>query len=159
MNELLLFGVVIGGIFSAIGSAILVHMGELIDRFPQGDEEERERSVWSPREFTRYAVLLYWPLYIVGAAMLIPGTRILTIGGIALIAGLVLFMLTALIFSVATYNLMQSGRDGKSPRRGLGSILAAGNLFRVSPYRPGKSGSRKQERKSGTDQDVQRDRE
>jgi hypothetical protein len=151
MNEILIFGVILGGIFSAIGSAILIRMGEMIDRFPVEGEGERERSMWSPREFTRYAVLLYWPLYIVGAAMLVPGTRILTVGGIAMIFGLVLFMLTALVFSVATYNLMKSGREQRKNHRLLGSFFGSKNLFRPSPYRPGGFRSRKEEAAAGND--------
>jgi len=154
VNEILIFGVIIGGIFSAIGSAVLVHMGELIDRFPVEGEGERERSMWSPREFTRYAVIFYWPLYIVGAAMMIPGTRVLTVGGIAILFGLVLFMLTALVFSVATYNLMQSGREKSTKQRFLGSFFGTRNLFRVSPYRAGSFRSRKKEKDSGNDKDT-----
>jgi hypothetical protein len=154
VNEFLVFGVIIGGIFSALGSAILLHMGVMIDRFPLEGEGDRERSMWSPREFTRYAVLIYWPLYLAGAAMLIPGTRLLTVGGIAMISGLVLFMLTALVFSVATYNLMQSGRRGRPAGRNLGSIFGTRNLFRTYAYRPGGSGSRKQESHAEKENDT-----
>ncbi|MEM2123823.1 MAG: hypothetical protein QXL43_00610 [Methanolinea sp.] len=136
MNEILVFGVVIGGVFSAIGSAVLVHLGETIDRFPREGDEKRVRSVWSPREFTRYAVAIYWPLYLAGAVMLLPGTRLLTVAGIATIFGLVLFMVTALVFSVATYHLMQSGGRKESPRVGLFSSLLAGKP--VSPYPRGR---------------------
>ncbi|MCQ8894183.1 MAG: hypothetical protein NQU46_06085 [Methanolinea sp.] len=59
MHEILLFGVVIGAIFSIFASAILIHLGTLIDRFPLEDEGERERTLWSPREFTRFAVIVY----------------------------------------------------------------------------------------------------
>lgn len=154
VNEIFIFGVIIGGIFSVIGSAVLVHLGELIDRFPVEGEGERERSMWSPREFTRYAVLFYWPLYIVGAAMLIPGTRVLTVGGIAMIFGLLLFMLTALVFSIATYNLMQSGREKSAKQRFLGSFFGTKNLFRTPPYRAGGFRSRKKEKDTGNDKDL-----
>lgn len=124
MHEILFFGVIFGGIFSLFSSLILVHMGMLIDRFPVGDEEKRERSIWSPREFTRYAVMIYWPMYFAGAAMLVPGTRIMTVAGIATLFGLILFLITALIFSGATYNLMRA--QGK----GSGSPMATGSMIR-----------------------------
>ena len=131
MHEILFFGVIFGGIFSLFSSLILVHMGMLIDRFPVGDEEERERCIWSPREFTRYAVIFYWPLYIVGAAMLVPGTRIMTVAGIATLFGLVLFMITALIFSVATYNLMRSKSRGSSSPSIMVSFGKPGSFMRA----------------------------
>ncbi len=108
MNELLIFGLAIGGVFSLFGSLALVHMGGMIDRLPTGKEDERERSIWSPQTFTKISTACYWMLYAICVVMLIPGTRLLTVAGIALLVGLVLFMLTALIFSVATYNLMRS---------------------------------------------------
>lgn len=148
MEEALLFGVVIGGVFSAIGSAVLVHLGEIIDRFPREGEEERERSVWSPREFTRYAVAVYWPLYLTGAAMLVPGTRLLTVAGIATIFGLVLFMVTALVFSVATYNLMQSGGRERSPRGRLFQSFLPGRPVRTSLRGRGTAGTGVKERNS-----------
>ena len=129
MNEILFFGVIFGGIFSLFSSIVLVQMGILIDRFPTANEEERERCMWSPREFTRYAVLLYWPVYIVGAWMLLPGTRILTVAGIATLFGLVLFMVTALIFSIATYNLMRAKNRGAPSL--MGGLLQPGRLVRA----------------------------
>lgn len=129
MNEILFFGVIFGGIFSLFSSIILVHMGRLIDRFPTEHEEERERCIWSPREFTKYAVMLYWPVYIVGAWMLIPGTRILTVSGIATLFGLILFMVTAIIFSIATYNLMRAKNKGAPSL--MGGLLKQGRLLRA----------------------------
>ncbi len=131
MHEILFFGVIFGGIFSLFSSLILVHMGMLIDRFPVGDEEERERSIWSPREFTRYAVMVYWPMYFLGAAMLIPGTRVLTVAGIATLFGLILFIVTALVFSGATYNLMRAQRKGSGSPLVIGSVLKPEGLLRA----------------------------
>jgi len=131
MHEILFFGVIFGGIFSLFSSLILVHMGMLIDRFPVGSEEERERSIWSPREFTRYAVMVYWPMYFLGAAMLIPGTRVLTVAGIATLFGLILFIVTALVFSGATYNLMRAQRKGSGSPLVIGSVLKTESLLRA----------------------------
>ncbi|HNS82207.1 MAG TPA: hypothetical protein PKL26_00510, partial [Methanolinea sp.] len=79
----------------------------------------------------RYAVIFYWPLYIVGAAMLVPGTRIMTVAGIATLFGLVLFMITALIFSVATYNLMRSKSRGSSSPSIMVSFGKPGSFMRA----------------------------
>ena len=131
MNEILFFGVIFWGIFSLFSSLVLVHMGLLIDRFPVGDEEERERSIWSPKEFTRYAVMIYWPMYIAGAAMLVPGTRVLTVAGIATLFGLILFMITALVFSGATYNLMRAQRKGSGSPLTIGSVMNPESILRA----------------------------
>ncbi|HOT03919.1 MAG TPA: hypothetical protein PK069_07055 [Methanolinea sp.] len=131
MNEILFFGVIFGGIFSLFSSLVLVHMGLLIDRFPDGNEQARERSIWSPREFTRYAVMIYWPMYIAGAAMLVPGTRVLTVAGIATLFGLILFMITALVFSGATYNLMRAQRKGSGSPLVIGSVMKPQSILRA----------------------------
>jgi hypothetical protein len=131
VNEILFFGVIFGGIFSLFSSLILLHMGMLIDRFPVENEEERERSIWSPEEFTRYAVAFYWAMYLAGAGMLIPGTRVLTVAGIATLFGLILFMVTALIFSGATYNLMRAKNKGSGSPSAIGAMMKPGNLLRA----------------------------
>lgn len=131
MNEILFFGVIFGGIFSFFSSIILIHLGRLIDRFPTEHEDERERSIWSPREFTKYAVICYWPVYVVGAWMLIPGTRILTVGGIATLFGLILFMVTAIVFSIATYNLMRAKNKGSKTPTVMGGMMKPGTLLRA----------------------------
>lgn len=131
MNEILFFGVIFGGILSFFSSIILIHMGRLIDRFPTENEEERERCIWSPGEFTKYAVAIYWPAYITGAAMLIPGSRILTVSGIATVFGLILFMITALVFSGATYNLMRAKNKGSRTPSVFGGLVQPGNLLRA----------------------------
>lgn len=131
MNEILFFGVIFGGIFSFFSSIILIHMGRLIDRFPTENEEERERSIWSPGEFTKYTVAIYWPVYITGAAMLIPGSRILTVSGIATVFGLILFMITALVFSGATYNLMRAKNKGSRTPPVIGGMVQPGSLLRA----------------------------
>lgn len=117
MHELLIFGLAIGAVFSLFGSLALIHMGGLIDRFPTEKEDERERSLWSPGTFTKISTACYWMLYGICVVMLIPGTRLLTVSGIAMFFGLILFMLTALVFSLATYNMMRSkkGISGAPP--------------------------------------------
>lgn len=117
MHEILMFGLAIGAVFSLFASLALVHMGRMIDRLPTENEEERERSLWSPQTFTKISTACYWMLFVLCAVMLVPGTRLLTIAGIAMFFGLVLFMLTALVFSVVTYNVMRSkkGISGAPP--------------------------------------------
>ncbi|MCQ8894182.1 MAG: hypothetical protein NQU46_06080 [Methanolinea sp.] len=71
--------------------------------------------------------------------MLLPGTRVMTVAGIALIFGLLLFMVTALVFSVATYNLMVSRRNGWGTKRPLGLFSGTHFFFRTLPQKsPGK---------------------
>ena len=107
MEELLIIGIVIGAVVSLMLTAVLLRLGVMIDRFPV-ENEEREKSLWSPVEFTRISVLVYWPLYIVGGYMVFQPAKLLLIGGITLLFGLLLFLFTAMVFSVAVYNLMRS---------------------------------------------------
>jgi hypothetical protein len=126
MQELFIFGVAISGIFCLLLSAMLLRLGDMIDRFPVSDEEPRDRSLWSPREFTRISVVMFWPLFIIGGYMALQPSRLMIVGGIALLVGMILFLLTAVIFSVFVLNLMKkknSENKGKSPVPGLfGSV-------------------------------------
>ncbi len=108
MEELFIIGLIMGAVVSLMLTAVLLRLGVMIDRFPVNNEGERDRSLWSPIEFTRLSILFYWPLYFVGGYMVFQPSRLLLIGGITLIFGLVLFLFTALVFSVAVYNLMRS---------------------------------------------------
>lgn len=108
MQELLIIGFCIGVVASLMLTAVFLRMGVMIDRFPLENERERDISMWSPVAFTRLSVLGYWPLFIVGGYMMFQPERLLFIGGITLLFGLVLFLFTALVFSVAVYNLMRS---------------------------------------------------
>lgn len=134
MEELLVIGLVMGAVVSLMLTAVLLRLGVMIDRFPV-ENEEREKSLWSPIEFTRLSVLLYWPLYITGGYMMFQPTKLLLIGGITLLFGLLLFLFTALVFSVAVYNLMRSNNRESgmpAPMAGLmgGSRRApGGRLF------------------------------
>jgi hypothetical protein len=122
MQELFIFGVAISGIFCLLLSAMLLRLGLMIDRFPVSDEEPRDRSLWSPREFTRISVMTFWPVFIIGGYMAVQPSRLTMIGGIAILVGMVLFLLTAVIFSVSVLNLMKrkSGESkGRSPTPGL----------------------------------------
>lgn len=143
MQELLIFGLAIGTVMSLIISAVLLRLGVMIDRFPVAGEEERELSLWSPVQFTRISVLTYWPLYIVGGYMVFQPERLMWIGGITLLFGLVLFLFTAVLFSAAVYNLMRSGNKESgmpSPVAGLArgiplfsfTKLSAGSKLRAN---------------------------
>jgi hypothetical protein len=105
----MIFGLAIGAVLSLMISAVLLRLGVMIDRFPVAGEKEREPSLWSPVQFTRISVLSYWPLYIIGGYMVFQPERLIWIGGITLLFGLVLFLFTAVLFSAAVYNLMRSG--------------------------------------------------
>ena len=58
----LVFGAVIGLILSFV----LLKFGEIIDRYPSGDEESRDKNWGSPIPFTRISVLLFWLFFIIG---------------------------------------------------------------------------------------------
>ena len=116
MEELLIIGIIIGGVASLMLTAVLLRLGVMIDRFPMSTDGEREKSLWSPVEFTRISVIFYWPLYIVGGYMIFQPAKIMLIGGITLLFGLLLFLFTAMVFSVAVYNLMRSNnKEGGMP--------------------------------------------
>lgn len=117
MDEIFAVGLIFAGILSVMVSLALVKMGKVIDAFSIEEEPERDRSMWSPLEFTRIIVALFWIFFLLAAYMISLGTRVMLVVGIATIAGLVLFLGTALVFSVATFNLMRSrakGDGGKS---------------------------------------------
>ena len=117
MQEFLVIGLAGVAVACMVLSIILIRFGEIIDRFPGGEEVERDRSRWSPLEFTRISVIVFWLLFIPGVWMALQQSRILMVGGIALLVGLVLFLLTAVIFSISVLKMMGSkaNRNGISP--------------------------------------------
>jgi hypothetical protein len=122
MQEIFVFAVAISGIFCLLLSAMLLRLGLMIDRFPVSEEEPRDRSLWSPREFTRISVLIFWPLFIIGGSMMLYPSRVVMVVGISTLVGMILFLVTAVIFSVSVLNLMKKKRDtdsGRSPAPGL----------------------------------------
>lgn len=130
MEELLIIGVVIGAVVSLMLTAVVLRLGVMIDRFPVEYDEEREKSLWSPVEFTRLSVLFYWPLYIVGGYMVFQPEKLLWIGGIALLFGLLLFLFTAMVFSGAVYNLMRSNnRESGVPSPVAGMMAGSGKAL------------------------------
>ncbi len=133
MQEFLIIGLAGVTVACIVLSVILIRFGEIIDRFPAGEEGERDRSRWSPREFTRISVIFFWLLFIPGAWMALQQSRILMVGGIALVVGLVLFLLTAVIFSMSVLKMMGSGANGN----------------RISSSRAPKSGAKKSRSRFG----------
>lgn len=127
MQEIFIFAVAISGIFCLLLSAMLLRLGLLIDRFPVSEEEPRDMSLWSPREFTRISVVIFWPLFITGGIMMLYPSRVVMVVGIATLVGMVLFLVTAVIFSVSVLNIMKRKKDsdnGRSPTPGLFSGAA-----------------------------------
>jgi hypothetical protein len=108
MEELLIIGIIIGAVVSLMLTAVLLRLGVMIDRFPMSNDGERDKSLWSPVAFTRISVIFYWPFYIIGGYMVFQPTKLLLIGGITLLFGLLLFLFTAMVFSAAVCNLMRS---------------------------------------------------
>jgi hypothetical protein len=113
MNELVIFGLGIVGIFSVASSLALLQLGIIIDRFPTKGEEYRERSLSSPIEATRIFVAIFWMLFFLGAYALLQESTFMLIAGITTIFSICMFILTALVFSFAVYSTMrhQVNRD------------------------------------------------
>jgi hypothetical protein len=111
VNEILLLLLPIVGIFAIGCSVALLALGKMIDRFPAGDESTRERSLASPIESTKIAVLIFWVLFIIGIWAVLQETRFGLILGITMLFSVCLFMFTALVFSFAVLSTMRGGRN------------------------------------------------
>ena len=139
----LVFGAVIGLILSFV----LLKFGEIIDRYPSGDEESRDKNWGSPVPFTRISVLLFWLFFIIGGWMIFQQSKVIFVGGIALLIGLLLFLATEVVFSLAVLNQMSAKKDEK----GISSLLSGRKSsswfprmsFHGSGYYPRKSSRKK----------------
>ena len=108
MNEILLLLLPVVGVFAIGCSIALLALGKMIDAFPTGDDSKRERSLASPIESTRLAVLIFWVVFVTGLWALVQETRFGLILGITAIFAVCLFMFTALGFSFAVLSTMRS---------------------------------------------------
>lgn len=108
MNEIILLLLAIVGIFAVACSVALIALGNIIDRFPSGNETSRERSISSPVESTKLAVIVFWCLFIPGAWAVLQEGIITRIVGITIFFSICLFMFTALAFSFAVLSTMKS---------------------------------------------------
>ncbi len=133
MNEIVIPGLVAGVVISLVFSLVLLKMGRLIDRFPTGDEDARERSIFSPVEFTRLSLILFWILYGIGAFMVLQGTRLMLVAGIAILSGICLYLITAVVFSICSLNMLQSQKKNPSGASTASSGLLPGALKRPAP--------------------------
>jgi hypothetical protein len=111
VNEILLLLLPIVGVFAIGCSVALLALGKMIDRFPAGDESIRERSLASPIESTKIAVLIFWALFIIGIWAVLQETRFGLILGITTLFSVCLFMFTALVFSFAVLSTMRGRRN------------------------------------------------
>ena len=111
MGEYLIAGVAAGAVAGILLCFILLKFGTLIDRYPVKEEKERDISHWSPEKFTRILVIFFWPFFIAGAIMVFQQSRLLMIGGITLVAAVLLMLGTAVVFSAAVFRSMASGRE------------------------------------------------
>ncbi len=100
------------GIFAIACSIALIALGKMIDKFPQTGDNERERSLSSPRESTMIAVILFWVLFIPGGWAVLQEAKIVMIVGITTIFAICLFMFTGLVFSFAVLSTNETA--GKS---------------------------------------------
>lgn len=114
MHGYLIAGVAAGAVVSVILSFMLLKFGTLIDRYPQKGEQERDISIWSPEKFTRTLVFVFWPLFIAGGIIVFLPSRLLFVGGVTLMAAMLLMLGTAVVFSAAVFRSMASGREEKS---------------------------------------------
>lgn len=108
MNEVILLVLGIAVVFSLASSVALLQMGILIDRYPVGGDDRRERSLSSPIESTKLAVALFWAFFVLGAYAIVQDGRFMLIVGITVLFSLLLFMVTALVFSFAVYSLLRN---------------------------------------------------
>jgi len=107
MNELIIFGLGILGIFSVLSSIALLQIGIIIDRFPTKQDPYREKSLSSPIASTRIFVAIFWALFVMGAYALMQDGTIMLIAGITTLFSISMFILTALLFSFAVFSTMR----------------------------------------------------
>lgn len=101
MNEVLLLMIGICGILSIPCSGALLMLGKTIDRYPTDYEDKRERSLASPVESTRIAVVIFWLLFLAGTWAALQNDRIIWIAGVTMIFATLFFLFTAMAFSFA----------------------------------------------------------
>jgi hypothetical protein len=111
MDEIFLLLLAIVGVFAVGCSVGLLGLGTMIDRYPVGDESKRERSLASPIESTRIAVILFWLLFVIGVYGILIDTRFGLILGITTLFAICLFMFTALAFSFAVLSTMRRKKN------------------------------------------------
>jgi len=121
MDVYLVIGVAAGFVAGIMLSFVLLKFGMLIDPYPMKGEQERDISHWSPEKFTRILVFLFWPFFIAGVIMVFQPSRFLLIGGITLMAAMLLMLGTAVVFSAAVYRAIAGGKNESSgePPAGL----------------------------------------
>ncbi|MDD4484750.1 MAG: hypothetical protein PHD55_10330 [Methanoregula sp.] len=110
MNELLLILLGFAGVCSLPCSGALLVLGNLIDRFPTVYEDRRVRSLSSPVASTRLAVIVFWTLFVSGAWAVLQENRLVIIAGITTVVATFLFLLTAIVFSVAVLSVLRRQR-------------------------------------------------
>jgi hypothetical protein len=146
MNELVILAVGALAVFGLVLSAALLRMGVRIDRWPLG-EEKRERSIAGPVRATRISAALFWALFVLGSCLVLQDSRLMVIGGIVTLFGSVLFLSTALVFSLAVYGTMRRrGRSsGQAPapvpgpapeKTPLANTVQGPLRTRITPRRP-----------------------
>jgi hypothetical protein len=80
----------------------LIFLGGMIDDYPVENEKPRERSLASPREATRIAVIASWIMTIPGVYLVIQPETVSFVVGLVVLIGMVWFIGTVFIFSFAT---------------------------------------------------------
>ena len=134
MEAFLMIGLALTALLSLILSKILLKYGKSIDHYPVSGQEKREISVWSPMMFTRLSVLAFWPLFIIGSFMVFQQSRFILVGGIALIIGLILYLGTAVIFSVSVFNAMASAGKERNRSNPVPGVMGRLSPLPLKPY-------------------------
>jgi hypothetical protein len=107
MNEVILLLLGMVGIFAIACSVALIALGRMIDKYPLGEETEREKSIASPEETTKLSVIFFWALFVVGAWAVLQDSIISIVAGVTTLFAICMFMLTALLFSFAVLSTMK----------------------------------------------------
>ncbi len=137
MNEITLLLLAVVGVISLAGSHVLIALGKMIDEFPQGDETTRTRSITSPNESIKIAVVLFWGLFIPGAWAVLQEEIVTKIVGITLLFAICLFMLTALAFSFSVLSAMSRRKNENSGAITGGVCIPPPAVRESSSHAPG----------------------
>lgn len=143
MNEILMLLLGFLGVFAVGCSIALLALGRVIDQFPTGNESKRVRSISSPIETTRIAVILFWILFVFGTWAVVQESRLWLITGITTFFSISLFLFTALVFSFAVLNALRGRKNiietpaiQLSPEAQMAPVPAAVSLAEQAPPEP-----------------------
>jgi hypothetical protein len=143
VNEVILLLLGIVGIFAIACSVALIALGKMIDQYPHTGDNERERSLSSPKESTMIVVILFWALFIPGGWAVLQDGKIVLIVGITTLFAICLFMFTALVFSFAVLStIRQREKPSGNPNIYSGDTTANSGTASLQQNTPSKQYNR-----------------